>query len=165
VNQRNVDVRVWIVTQDNGTNAATTQARVDAHIADANLIWQQCGIQFNLVSTTSLQNTAALTPSEVGRDVLSSYDSTHINTGGIEIVYVNSFPAPDDDVYGEATDAGIVMNDNATSRTAAHELGHAMGLGEVGGTVDLHVMAQGLSTLKADITLAQCNGLTRFTSD
>jgi hypothetical protein len=159
VNQRIVDVRVWIVRRNDGTGAATTTTRVNNDINDSNLIWQQCGVQFNLVSISFINNTTFLAPNATQRQQLRN---TNMNTGGIEIYYADSFPDISN-LSGDTTIDGIVIGDLGNTRTAAHELGHAMGLFH-GGMPDLHLMNEARSTLKADIRLSECNSLTRFAS-
>ena len=159
VSQQTVDVRIWIVRENNGANAATTTQRASDDIDDANLIWVQCGIQFNLVSISFIDNTTYLNPTDL--EVIALTD-LHMNTGGMEIYYVNVF-FDHPSWAGGFLDEGIVISDGGNNRTAAHELGHGMGLGH-GGTADLHLMHETTSTQKADIKLSECNGLTQFTS-
>jgi hypothetical protein len=164
VNVQTVDVKVWITKDDNGNNPVTDQTRVNNDIADANLIWAQCGIQFNLVSTGAIHSTAVIIANATERDLLRSWNANHVNTGAIEVVYVDAFASPDQNLTGEATGDGIVINASGNTRTAAHELGHAMGLSN-GGEQNVQLMHGNFSTTKADITKIECNSLTKFTSD
>jgi hypothetical protein len=158
VNIRNVSVRAYIVRQTNGTGAATTTTRVNSDIADSNLIWEQCGVRFNLVSTTFIDNSAYLSPNLSAREMLRN---ENMGTGAIEVYYVNSFS--DSTATGLTTPAGVIIQDAGNTRTAAHELGHAMGLGHRG-TADLSLMHAVFSLTIADIILTECNGLTMFAS-
>jgi hypothetical protein len=133
---------------------------VNNDINDSNLIWQQCGVQFNLVSISFINNSTFLAPNATQRQQLRN---TNMNTGGMEIYYVNSFP-DNSALTGETTTAGIVIGDAGNGRTAAHELGHAMGL-PGSGTPHLHLMSDVFSNLKADIRLSECNSLSQFSSN
>jgi hypothetical protein len=159
VNQQTVNVKGFIVRKSNGSEAATTVQRVEDDIETSNLIWVQCGIQFNLQSTNFIDNTGFHEPDFNHRADLRD---THSNTGAIEVYYVKNFP--DISATGATTQDGIVIRNAGNGRTSAHELGHGMGLLDAG-TQDLRLMHGTFSTLKADIALAECNGLTRFTSD
>jgi len=160
VDQRVVDVRAYIVRETDGSNPATTQARVDNDISDANLIWQQCGIQFRLVSTSFINSTTFLRPpDQATRDLLRNHAAS---TGGFEIYYVEEcLDSPDP---GYHTVDGIVITRAGNTRTAAHELGHGMGILH-SGIADLHLMHDVFSTVKADITLGECEGVSRFASN
>lgn len=161
VNMREVNVTVWIVRDSNGANAAVDQNRVDSDIADSNLIWQQCGIHFNLVNTLFIDNSVFLDPGSL--TVRNQLRNTNTNTGGIELYYVNSFPDQAGTV-GLTTIDGAIVRSNSESRTTAHELGHAMGLtGEDNALIN--VMYFSTSHYEADIRLNQCTALTRFTSN
>ena len=157
VNITNVNVRAYIVRRNDGTGAATTTARVNSDIADANLIWQQCGITLNLVSTTFINNTTYLTPNATQREMLRN---TNTNTGGFEIYYVDSFP-DSPGLGGANTINGIVIGDLGNTRTAAHELGHAFGLPHRG-IADVSLMWDFTSSTKADLILNECTSLSNF---
>lgn len=122
-----------------------------------NLIWPQCGIRFNLVSTTFIDNTTFLTPNATQREDLRN---TNTGTGGFEIYYVDSFP-DNPDLRGENSINGIVIGDAGNSRTTSHELGHAFGLGHRG-IDDVSLMWGFFSITKADIILTECTSLSIF---
>lgn len=168
VNQQVVDVRVYIVRSTDGSVAAVNQTRVNNDIADANQIWEQCGIQFSLVSTSFLNSDTFLDPpDEPTRALLRNQ---HAGTGGIEVYYVNSFP-DELDTTGATTPDGMLIatGAGANSRTVAHELGHAMGLPgnphRSGAIPGVSLMDSAFSTTIADLILNECNSLSRFTSN
>ncbi len=156
VNVTNYNVRAYIVRRNDGTGAATTTSRVSTDIADSNLIWEQCGVRFNLVSTTFINDTTLLTPSFTQREQLRNMNTS---TGGFEIYYADSFP-DDSTLTGENTINGIVIGDAGNSRTAAHELGHALGLPHRTGIANISLMHPFFSATIADIILNECNSLT-----
>ena len=158
VNQREIELRVWIVRRSDGTMPATTVTRVNQHIADINKIWEQCGVQFRLVGAISyINSTGLLTPNAADRELLRGFG---FRTGGMELYYVDSFP-DDVNLHGENSSIGAVIGDAGNSRTVAHELGHAMGLGH-SGIADLRLMHTEPSDFKADITLGECTALSTF---
>jgi hypothetical protein len=119
----------------------------------------KCGVQFNLVSTLFKDNTTYLVPNDVD---LAALRNLEMNTGGIEIYYVNGFfdhPTR----AGEANGYGVVIGDLRNTRTAAHELGHAMGLVHAG-VKDRDLMHEDWSPTIANIKLSECNALMYFTS-
>jgi hypothetical protein len=159
---QNVNVRVYIVRNNNGTNPATSQNRVNSHIAKANEIWEQCGIQFTLVSTSFINNSnyLNLTPGSANQIALLN---EHSGTGGIEIYYVRTLAG----ATGGTNSNGVILTNAAIGQTAAHELGHAMGLylGTGHPTDPISLMYAFLSATALDIKLTECNGLTMFSSN
>jgi hypothetical protein len=156
VNIRNVKVRAYIVRRTDGTFPATTQTRVDNDIAIANAIWVQCGIRFTLESTSFINNSTYLNPNFTQRNMLCNENT---GTGAIEIYYVDSFF--EGTFTGDTGTNGVVINDGGNGRTAAHELGHAMGLTSPNnghrGTAHVSLMWDDFSPTKADLILDECN--------
>lgn len=160
VNQRVVEVRVRIVRRSDGTGAATSTNRVNNHLDQANKIWEQCGIRFQLVGAVQfINNSNFLSPNLTVRGQLRN---TLMNTGGMEIYYIDSF-AEDPGITGEADSGGVIIADGGNGRTLAHELGHHMGLAH-SGMQDLHLMHMFFSNVNGDVRLFECDSLSMFNS-
>lgn len=171
VNQRNVNVKVYIVPNMDGTPSATHQ-RITKDIEVANVLWAQCGVQFTLVSVATLADfsgrfwdTTVDSPacSQSPGDEFCDLVDLFAGTGAFEVYYVNTLTGVGGNVgqvLSGVTDAkGLAIAakaGQATSRTLAHELGHALGIVANSGTQDLHLMEEHKSEFKADIRLTEC---------
>jgi hypothetical protein len=170
--QQNFQVRAMIVAASDGSGAATTGADVTADIANANLVWQQAGVQFNLVSVGYVNNSAYLSVNNTQRVALTN---TLTGTGGFEVYYV---PVCVDNIDGQEYPTGIVicvnrvMNEwntavvaSSLNTTLAHELGHAGGLMHASAdppaakNINLMFPSALANGLQADITIGQVNAL------
>lgn len=168
VNQREVSVRVYIVRNTSGSVAAATQTRVNNDIANANLIWEQCGIKFNLVSTSFINSDTFLDPPDSPTRTLLRNQAS--GTNAIEVYYVRNL-LDEPGTTGITTSDGVIISTGAGAnfRTVAHEMGHAMGLPgnphRTGTIANVSLMWDFFSTTNADLILDECNSLSRFTSN
>jgi hypothetical protein len=164
VNQQNVNLKVRIFQESNGSNPAVTEARVAADIAKANAIWVQCGIQFTLQPIDYLDSSLFLNPDATYWGLILDLFP---GDGAIEIYYAKSFPDSPLTLGVGNKKGSLIQGDAAFDRTPAHELGHTMGDLLDSGTIDLHLMAgqQTSANTSADIKLDECIGSTRFVSE
>lgn len=178
--EKTVKLKIYVVTEDDGTGAATTTTRIDNDISDANKIWVQCAIKFvKDGSINYIPRSDWLEPSSLAeRNLIRDYAS---GTGAIEIYYVKKFS--DEPLTTGATNSkGVVLTNGANSRTFAHEVGHAMGLDHISkatGTNDDEkeliiklIMYKDYNTTKADIPLRDAwkkkvgwNSVVKYESD
>jgi len=172
VQQQNFQMSAWIVADDNGNNAAVPASTVAADIANANLIWQQAGIQFTLAQSPQQINNSNLLnlASQVSE---SSLQRQFPADGTFHVYYThgcqfNTRLLGDTDYTTAANGAhGIVICvadqaiNNASSltlmSTLAHELGHAQSLPD-NTTNSIPLMAGSANgTLQADLSIAEAN--------
>ena len=134
--KKTVPVFLHIVRDDDGQNPAMTVAHFQELLVGANQIFEQAAIEFQLTTNVVyIDHGAWLTiPTNDNFVAYGTLQSTSSHTGGVEVYCVNSFTG---NKYrgrhrrvGNAQD-GLTITSNATSRTLAHELGHACGLNDI----------------------------------
>ncbi|MBQ7251395.1 MAG: hypothetical protein IJS32_02200, partial [Kiritimatiellae bacterium] len=133
--KKDVNVYLHIVRDDNGNNPAMTVEHFDELLAVANQIWEQAAINFQLTSDVYTNKTDWLEISVTNNfEEYGQLQSWSSNTGGIEVYCINRFDGAN---YNALTwtvsdaKAGVTITTNATSRSLAHELGHACGLPDI----------------------------------
>jgi len=154
-----IPVRVRILTDSSGGNAATTIAKVNQDIATANILWSQAAISFELIEVEEYPSNQWLNPSS--QEMRDQLRNLMQNTGGFEVYYVSTCPDTQDSL-GIATPDGIVicmgasvgLSDSLSRRVLAHELGHGLGLADTG-TRNLHLMAASAGNLDGDIRTSE----------
>ena len=131
--QGTVPVKVWIVRKDDGSEPACTEGRVQKLLDGVNSIFKQCAMTFcvnGALQYTNRQEWLDIDFTNGWSGELESIRNVETATGGIELYFVNSFLVDDQqsDVLGIEDTQGIVLRNDISERTLAHEIGHACGL-------------------------------------
>jgi hypothetical protein len=127
---KTVKVFAWIVRKDDGTDPATTQARVIDLIEDANDIFAQVAMTLVLEGAIKYTNrTDWLDVEQVGgawpeADAICAITN---GTGGVEMYFMDTIEG----ATGLNGSDGLLLSDNANFRTTAHEIGHTSGLKDI----------------------------------
>ncbi len=160
--KRMVNVRAVIMKDEDG-NQASTPDLVQMDIDTANLIWQQCGVEFKLVGGVTRDETPGNANSQFfkieSRSALDRLFNLQIGTNAIEVYYVRKIvdinPRKPGISTGVMLPTGVAINgEDSNRRTLAHELGHAIGLDHKPNSVSL-MFKKGVAN-KADIQASEC---------
>ncbi len=164
--QVNFTIQPVILQDDSGSSPAATSDYVTADFANANLVWQQAAVQFNVLTPNYLPDSADLITSSVAqRQLLTSRPLPN----GVFGVYYVSACTDDPSLLGRWYPTGIVictagvanatLNGTSTVTILAHELGHAQCLDHVTNIINpTNLMTSpAVTTLTADITISQVN--------
>lgn len=122
-----IPVRACIV--GDGIHWAAQRAEVESKIADANFVFSQVGISFDLRSVSFTNRADWLHVERVGNqrpEIREIVEIMH-GTGGLELYFV-------DEIEGAVAVhnlGGLVLGTNATGRTLSHEIGHTCGFLDV----------------------------------
>ncbi|MFA5203678.1 MAG: hypothetical protein WC708_04655 [Lentisphaeria bacterium] len=130
-----VDVHVYIVRKDDGTSPATTETAFSTLLSEANNFYAQVAIEFRQVGGVTYIDKTDWLDVETTADNWAEYkqlQSSHDGTGGLEIYCIDDLIGANGANYSPGTtEAGLTIDDDANSRTLAHELGHACGLADI----------------------------------
>jgi hypothetical protein len=135
VEKKEIDVRVWIIAD--GEDVSFKESDVLDMLKEANDIYAQVGVRFNLVEPIVVTN--------IQGAYKAYYDSNKVqgnhwtfnqivniatNTGGIECYFIDSF-VDEDGTIAVNSGRGMVLTKKATGATFAHECGHLFGMRDV----------------------------------
>ena len=135
VEKREIDVRAWIITD--GEEAPVTASKVFEMINEANDIYSQVGVNFNLVEPVTVTNIPSAykayynsNQAQEGKWTFDQIVDIASDTGGIECYFIDSFI---DERYTMAANNGfgMVLTIKATKTTFAHECGHLFGMRDI----------------------------------
>ena len=136
VEKREIDVRAWIITDDNNKMSKTPN-EVRAMIKEANDIYAQVGVSFNLVEPVTVTNIPsaynAYYNSEQAQEGQWTFDrivDIASDTGGIECYFIDSF-IDEGGTIAVNNGYGMVLTKKAMKTTFAHECGHLFGMRDV----------------------------------
>ena len=136
VEKREIDVRAWIITDDNNKMSKTPN-EVRAMIKEANDIYAQVGVSFNLVEPVTVTNIPsaynAYYNSDQAQEGQWTFDrivNIASDTGGIECYFIDSF-IDEGDIMAANNGYGMVMTKDVSSITFAHECGHLFGMRDI----------------------------------
>ena len=123
-----VPVHAFIICSTNGTAARTT-TEVQSLLDGANAIYAQVGRRFELASCCSITNENWLDVRYRNGNWPLFHQIVNYtnNSGGIEMYFNHSIER----AVGLTVPRGVLIATNGTSRTAAHELGHAQRLPDI----------------------------------
>ena len=129
-----VKLTVWIVGDDYGTYYASDASTVSNLVSTANKIYEQVGVSFYVDSISFTNRTDWLDISGKGnfgsdRALRRTLVNIEKNTGGLELYFVDQVAKKGD--IANHDQYGIVLSKNASSKTLAHEIGHAFGCADV----------------------------------
>ncbi|MFA7054418.1 MAG: hypothetical protein WC328_15505, partial [Kiritimatiellia bacterium] len=120
-----IPLHVGIIHGSNGVAAASIE-QVDNMIGLANSLFRQAGIRFQRVSVTNIMNDAWYDASST--NVQEQIRNCMSGTGGLEVYFTGTLtPTDQQDIYGMNNQFGMIIANNASDITLAHELGHACG--------------------------------------
>ena len=135
VEKREIDVRAWIITD--GEDAPVTTLKVFEMINEANDIYAQVGVSFNLVEPITITNIPSAykayynsNQAQEGQWTFDRIVNIASDTGGIECYFIDSF-IDKGRVLGVNNGLGMVLTKNATGVIFAHECGHLFGVRDV----------------------------------
>lgn len=120
-NPEPIPLHVGIIHSSNSVPAVSIQ-QVDNMIGLANSLFRQAGIRFQRVSVTNIMNDAWYDASST--NVQEQIRNCMSGTGGLEVYFTGNL---EQNVYGSNNRYGIIIANNASDITLAHELGHACG--------------------------------------
>ena len=130
-----VCLRAWIITGENCESAHSPES-VRQMVEEANDIYSQVGVRFELVEPITITNIPAaynaLYNEPTNATDMWSFDmivDIASGTGGLECYFINKFV--DDDVCAVNSAYGAVFTAAASGRTLAHEIGHAFGMRDI----------------------------------
>lgn len=132
--KKTVMVYLHIVRDDNGNNAALSAEQFQSWLNEANQIWTQAAVEFQMASNVVyIDRTDWLAiSSSNGWSEYKDLQSFSTNTGGLEVYCVNQIDGCSGLSYNDnAPEDGTTLGNNATGLTLAHELGHAFGLDDI----------------------------------
>ena len=146
VQMRQIPIEAYIVCDTNGVGA-TTQAAIEAKLQDANIIWMQAGLQFQLANPPvemSLPQFFVLSERDVvtnstGGVTLGKYASRDVydlmsyvpTNNSVRTFWVGSITNGTPLAFTMQKQKSVFMGKAASSRAFAHELGHALGLVDI----------------------------------
>jgi len=146
VQMRQIPIEAYIVCDTNGVGA-TTQAAIEAKLQDANIIWMQAGLQFQLANPPvemSLPQFFVLSERDVvtnstGGVTLGKYASRDVydlmsyvpTNNSVRTFWVGSITNGTPLAFTMQKQKSVFMGKAASSRAFAHELGHALGLADI----------------------------------
>ena len=135
VEKREIDVRAWIITD--GEEAPATASKVFEMINEANDIYSQVGVSFNLVEPITVTNIPSAckayynsNQAQEGRWTFDRIVDIASDTGGIECYFIDSF-IDKEDTMAANNSYGMVMTKDVSSTTFAHECGHLFGMRDI----------------------------------
>ena len=129
-------IHAHIIRQNDGSNPATNEARVQNDVAWANEFYSQWGMSISLVEISYINKTSWLSGS--GSELYTCHSIYRDKSGPVNVYYCNNFP----DIPSAAAwcrmdcrpqfqthnSTFIAMSDYAVDRVLAHELGHGIGI-------------------------------------
>lgn len=138
-NPRIIPIRVFIVEPPLGPSKESPwqQNAIEKDIENANEVFSQIGVAFNLLSVSNIVGRGDFWNLHVDVDVFGSIIpqgalqdlvDTHKKQDSIELYFVGSFSEPETLAFHAPE--GIVLNKKAVGTSMAHELGHALGLAD-----------------------------------
>jgi hypothetical protein len=135
VEKREIDVRAWIITD--GEEAPVTASKVFEMIKEANDIYSQVGVSFNLVEPITITNIPSAykvyynsNQAQEGQWTFDRIVDIASDTGGIECYFIDSF-VDEGGSIAVNNGYGMVLTKKATKTTFAHECGHLFGMRDV----------------------------------
>ena len=135
VEKREIDVRAWIITD--GEEAPATASKVFEMINEANDIYSQVGVSFNLVEPITITNIPSAykayynsNQAQEGQWTFDRIVDIASDTGGIECYFIDSF-VDERDTMAANNGYGMVMTKDVSSITFAHECGHLFGMRDI----------------------------------
>ena len=140
VTPRVIPVKVFVVSPPgDAIDRAWSDGEIEEQVGFANLIFRQVGIKFNLLSTTRNVGTAndwiikpVWTIPILGIQALTGEFSNLLDTYSghdcVEVYCIGKFL--EFKAWGAHSRKGIALCKNSPSTVLAHELGHALGLGD-----------------------------------
>ena len=135
VEKREIDVRAWIITD--GEEAPVTTSKVFEMIKEANDIYAQVGVNFNLVEPVTVTNIPSAykayynsNQAQEGKWTFDQIVDIASDTGGIECYFIDSF-IDKEDTMAANNSYGMVMTKDVSSTTFAHECGHLFGMRDI----------------------------------
>ena len=128
-----VRLRAWVICD--GMAWPRTQSEVQDLVAEADDIYEQAGVNVELIEPIVFTNIMAaynVTYNEprLGRLTKEQLVGLNVDTGALECYFINGFvDAPE--ILGMNCASGMVMTAGADGRTLAHEIGHALGMEDI----------------------------------
>ena len=128
-----VRLRAWVVGDEMAW--ARTQSEIRDLVAEADDIYEQAGVNVELIEPIVFTNIEAAynvtyNESRPGKLTKEQLVGLNVDTGALECYFVNGFvDAPQ--VLGINCASGMVMTAGADGRTLAHEIGHALGMEDI----------------------------------
>ena len=128
-----VRLRAWVV--GDGMSWVRTQNEVRDMVSEADDIYAQAGVNVELIEPIVFTNIAAACNAtydepEPGKFTKEQIVGLNAGTGALECYFINGFTdAPE--ILGMNCASGMVMTAGADGRTLAHEIGHALGMGDI----------------------------------
>lgn len=127
VDVKSVDLYCWVVSDSEGGESAAT-VDVANLISDVNKIYQQVTLSFEIKSLVYTNDADLAIINRRDRQQRRRLCDIAHNTGGVEIYFVQRI---DGNVNGMSPSGGVIVTQNISARSLAHELGHACGLSDI----------------------------------
>ncbi len=127
-----VKLTVWIVGNDNGMYYASNASSVSNLVEGVNKIYEQIGVSFYVDSISytnrkewlDISNNNRVGNAEKRREIVN----LTTNTTGLELYFIDKVGKR---VVADHNQYGIVLSNNSTFMTLAHEIGHAFGCADI----------------------------------
>ena len=133
---------------DEDEDPSITRAHVEQLLQGVNDIYRQVGLQFVSAEVTTVVNTQWNKEGLSRRSVGAAIRNHMINTGGVEVYFINGSGA-DKEPLGRANVYGVIVRKSSGYGVLAHEIGHACKL------CDIYVEKDGIRLHDDDYVLKQ----------
>ena len=146
VQMRTIPIEAYVVCASNGVGA-TTQAAIEEKICNANIIWKQAGVQFQLDGVVVempfpqyfVLSEREIVTNSMGAVELGKFASRDVydlmaqvpTNNGIKTFWVGSITNGTPIAFTMQRHKSVFASQMASGRAFAHELGHAIGLADI----------------------------------